>query len=103
MASWRDVGMKIPQPLLQLQTPEQKWRCFADNAGVNVNGRIAMMAWWMIGPSQVKLSIGDEMKMNGTNKKTDVPQPLPQLQTPEQNGGAAPKDVLAATATVGWH
>jgi len=62
-----------------------------------------MMAWWMIGPSQVKLSIGDEMKMNGTNKKTDVPQPLPQLQTPEQNGGAAPKDVLAATATVGWH
>ena len=62
-----------------------------------------MMAWWMIGPSQVKFSIGDEMKMNGTNKKTDVPQPLPQLQTPEQNGGAAPKDALAATATVGWH
>jgi hypothetical protein len=27
-----------------------------------------MMAWWMIGPSQVKLSIGDEMKMKGTNK-----------------------------------
>ena len=62
-----------------------------------------MMAWWMIGPSQAKLSIGDETKMNGTNKKTDVPQPLPQLQTPEQNGGAAPKDALAATATVGWH
>jgi len=28
-----------------------------------------MMAWWMIGPSQVKLSIGDEMKMNRTNQK----------------------------------
>ena len=60
-----------------------------------------MMAWWMIGLSQVKLSIGDEMKMNGTNKKTDVPQPLPQLQTPEQNGGAALKDALTAMATVG--
>jgi hypothetical protein len=60
-----------------------------------------MMAWWMIGPSQVKLSIGDEMKMKGTNKKTDGSLPPQQLQTPEQNGGAAPKDALTDTATVG--
>ena len=60
-----------------------------------------MMAWWMIGLSQVKLSIGDEMKMNGTNEKTDVPLPPQQLRTPEQNGGAALKDALTATAAVG--
>jgi len=28
-----------------------------------------------------------------------IPQLLPQLQTPEQNGGATPKDALTATAT----
>ncbi len=60
-----------------------------------------MMAWWMIGLSQVKLSFGNEMKMNGTNEKTDIPLPPQQLRTPEQNGGAAPMDALMATATVG--
>jgi len=30
-----------------------------------------------------------------------IPQLLPQLQTPEQNGGAALKDALTAMATVG--
>jgi hypothetical protein len=96
------VGTKIPQLLPQLQTPEQNDGASpidAQNAGVD--GRIAMMAWRMIGPSQVKLSIGDEMKMKGTNKKTDVSLPPQQLQTPEQNGGAAPKDALTDTATVG--
>jgi len=60
------------------------------------------MAWWMIGPSQAKLSIGDEMKMKGTNKKMDAPQPLRQLRTPEQNGGAAQIDALMTASAEGF-
>ena len=41
------------------------------------------------------------MKMKGTNKKMDVPQPPQQLKTPEQDSGAGPVDALAVTATVG--
>ena len=42
-----------------------------------------MMAWRMIGPSQVKLSIGDEMKMKCTYKKMDAP-----ASTAATNAGA---------------
>ena len=41
------------------------------------------MVWWTIGPSQVKLSMGDEMKMKCTNKKMDVP-----ASTAATNSGA---------------
>jgi len=41
------------------------------------------VVWWTIGPSQVKLSIGDEMKMKCTNKKMDVP-----ASTAAMNSGA---------------
>ena len=61
-----------------------------------------MMAWWMIGPSQAKLSIGDEMKMKGTNKKMDAPQPLRQLRTPEKNGVAAQIDALMTASAEGF-
>jgi hypothetical protein len=48
-----------------------------------------------------EFSIGIEMKLKDTHKEMNVPLPLQQLQTPEQNGGAGLVDALAVTATVG--
>ena len=49
-----------------------------------------------------EIDIGDEMKMKGTNKKMDAPQPLRQLRTPEQNGGAAQIDALMTASAEGF-